>query len=81
MGWGAWVSGRVGGWITKTAFASTQGLYFWCRICNKTQAERVSYESGFRFQDRNGVWQNNEPKDIAGLALRAWCAEMGVQYS
>ena len=36
VGWGAWVSGRVGGWITKTAFASTQGLYFWCRICNKT---------------------------------------------
>ena len=70
----------MGGWITKIAFASTQGLYFWCRICNNTQAERVSLASGFRFKDRNGTWQNDEPKDITGLALRGWCDEVGVTY-
>jgi hypothetical protein len=46
-----------------------------------SKAERLSYDAGFAFTDRNGVRQLGEPRDMVGLALRSWCERMAVQYS
>ena len=73
------MAGRVG-WIAKSAFASTQGWYFWCRNRNTTEAERVSDLAGNRYLDRHGNWRNDTVKDITGLALRRRCEVKGVQY-
>jgi hypothetical protein len=43
-------------------------------------AERLSIESGFPYFDRNGVRQQDEPRDLVGLALRRWCAQRGIAY-
>ena len=45
------------------------------------QAEFASEVAGFPYDDRNGVRRNDEPRDLTGLTLRAWCEAKGVTYS
>ena len=45
------------------------------------QAEYVSDAAGYPYNDRFGNKRNDTPRDLTGLALRAWCAEKGIQYS
>ena len=41
----------------------------------------MSDAAGYPYNDRHGNQRLNEPRDITGLSLRAWCAEKGIQYS
>ena len=43
-------------------------------------AEALSYRLGYRFKDRHGKWQCNDPKDLVGVSLRAWCLRKGIAY-
>ena len=45
------------------------------------QAEYVSDAAGYPYNDRFGNKRNDTPRDLAGLTLRAWCADKGIQYS
>jgi hypothetical protein len=44
-------------------------------------AEGLSWGSGFPFFDRHGHRQQEDPKDLVGLALRRWCQARGVRYA
>jgi len=43
-------------------------------------AAGLSLASGFPFFDRHGNRQQDDPRDLVGLALRRWCQARGVTY-
>ena len=44
-------------------------------------AEALSWASGFPFYDRHGNRQQDDPRDLVGLALRRWCQARGELYN